>query len=323
MGVVSREIAILMQVILLFAMSASILLGIFYPLFMEIFFKRTISVGEPYFNSVFIPISLAFALLAIFAPFLKWQNERMKNVLKKSYPSLLISLAFLLYLNFKYQGQFSLFLNISNFIFLWLLISGIEVVLRKYFKKEKLSKGFLAMIIAHSAFGLLGLSITLKVSLEKQTIFTMHEGDKENFEGFTIRLEKSEILKSSNYLAQRATFLINNNVYLYPENRIYFPGIVNTYENDIHSTIGRDFYIVMGQPELQKKEINELTSKKIPYIKSPREKAKKELAKNSDEDIYIFPVRIYIKPFITFIWLSVVIMAFGAFLGMLPKKKSA
>lgn len=292
---VSREVGILFQVVLLIAMTFTILLGIFYPLILEMFFKKRISVGEPYFNMIFIPISLAFILLAVFAPILKWQREKLSTVIKKSLFSFVLSTGFAVYLITYYPLEVSAHLAFSAFACAWLAISAPEVIIRRLLKKEKVSKGFTSMIISHAAFGLLGLAITLKVSFETDNQFVFREGDTKEFAGYNLKLDSSEVNKGANYFSQKAKFSMKENggeaKKFSPENRIYFPDLTKTHEADIGSSILKDVYVVLGQTEQE------------------------------SENSFAFPTRVYVKPFIFFIWFSVVMMAFGGLLAMLPKRK--
>lgn len=303
MFAVSREVGILFQTILLMAMAITILLGIFYPLILEMFFQKRISVGEPYFNAVFIPISLAFIILAVFAPILKWQREKLSVVIKKSLFSLVLALALAIYLKISYPQEMAFHLAFAVFACAWLAISATEIIIRRLMKREKVSKGFASMIISHTAFGLLGLAITLKVSFETDTQFVFREGDTKEFADYKVTLNSSEIYRGANYITQKPNFLVEKKgekIGIFsPENRIYFPDLTKTHEADIGFSIWRDLYIVLGQTELEKTSID----------------------KEQPQESYAFPTRIYIKPFIFFIWFSVLLMAFGGFLAMLPKKK--
>jgi cytochrome c-type biogenesis protein CcmF len=290
---VSREAAILIQVVLLLAMAATVLLGIFYPMMLEVFAKKRISVGEPYFNAVFVPIALAMSALMIFIPVVKWQREFLRNVIKKSGLSFIVACIIAMYVEVKYPQDVSFGIIAGVVIFSWLIILAAEVILRKLITKDKISKGFVAMIISHAAFGILGLAITLNAAFQKDTQLVMKMKDKKEFEGISLELSATEIDKGKNFLSQKADFVVNGDVTVTPENRIYFPDLTKTHEADIDGGLLRDVYVVMGQTEQVEGKENE----------------------------YLFPTRIYIKPYMFFIWFSVLMIAFGGFIALLPKKK--
>jgi len=314
MDFISREFGILLQIVLLAGMGITIMRGIIYPLVLDMFFDTKISVGEPYFNLTFIPISFMFIFLAVFAPILKWQKERLSTVVKKSFPSFVVSAVITIYLRIKFPDNISPIITISIFLCLWLFLSCVGLTITRMVKREKISKSFVSMMMAHGAFGLLGLAITLNIAFAEDTERLMKPGDKINFGGYDFTLRSSSIRKDSNFIAQTAKFEVakeNSIIALYPENRIYFPSFTKTHEADVHYGVMEDIYINIGESE-----------------RSPDAKHKKVKAAMEDNQQggynsaeYAFPSRIYIKPFMFFIWFSVLVMAFGGFIAMLPKKK--
>lgn len=286
---ISREAGILIQVVLLMAMAATIFLGIFYPIVLELFLKERIGIGEPYFNSVFVPITFGMMTVMIFVPILKWQRERIRTVLRKSIISFMLSACFVMYMEVAYK-EVSNKIGVGLFLSAWIILLGVEVVLKKLITKDKLSKSFVAMIISHAAFGGLVMGITLNAAFSSDTQVVMKLKDKTEFEGLNIQAQTSVVNQSKNFISQQVSFDVNGKI-LKPENRIYFPDLTKTHEADIDYGFAKDVYVVMGQSEEVKK------------------------------GEYVFPTRIYIKSFMFVIWFSVVCMAFGGFLALLPKKK--
>jgi cytochrome c-type biogenesis protein CcmF len=70
--VVSREGAILFNNLIFTAMTFVVLLGTLYPLITEGLFHKKITVGEPYFNQMFLPLGLAMVFLMGVGPMLPW-----------------------------------------------------------------------------------------------------------------------------------------------------------------------------------------------------------------------------------------------------------
>ncbi len=298
----SREIGILIMITFLLSAALAIMLGIFYPMITELFFKERISVGEPYFNMIVVPITLVLMVIMVFAPILKWQRESMRNLFKRSLPSLIMAAFAIALLRYFSKEHISPFLYFAIFSSAWLFISAVQIILLRALKREKISKGFTAMIIAHAAFGLLGLSITLNSIYTQDEQKVMLPGQNEEVAGYKLKFNDTQIIKGKNYLAQKGDFTLSDNkgevANLSPESRIYLPLLTRTYEADIHYTLLSDFYLVLGKSET------------LPADKK---------GKNGQE---AFPVRIYIRPFMFFIWFSILAMAFGGFLAMLPKKKA-
>jgi cytochrome c-type biogenesis protein CcmF len=119
--------------------------------------------------------------------------------------------------------------------------------------------------------------------LQKETEFVGKIGDTINFEDYTIRLHDIKFAESANYYRQIAEFWLQNNkdntiTILKPENRLYKIEQVITQDSDIYSFLTYDLYVVLSKV---------------------------------DNDIV--HANIYYRPFISFIWLALVIIC-GAFL---------
>ena len=69
---------------------ASVFIGTTYPLFIEIFTNKRISVGEPYFNSTVIPIMIPAIFVMGIGPILSWGKDDIKNIFQKILPSIVL-----------------------------------------------------------------------------------------------------------------------------------------------------------------------------------------------------------------------------------------
>lgn len=293
-GVLSRQALVIYNIMLLLVLTATIKLGVIYPIFLSVFNIADISVGEPYFNKVFVPIAILLCFVMILTPFIKWQNEKLINVVKKSgasFAASLLAVGLVVYYN---PDEINLRACFALFMGCWLIFSLVEILTKRAIKREKISKGFFAMSVAHIGFGGLCIAIALVTSLSTEKDFIISEGKKMEVDKYEVFLRKSEIIQKKNYFAQKAEIILSENknqTKFTPENRIYFPDMSKTYETDIKYSLSKDLYMVMG-----------------------------ESTENGD-NVYSFPVRFYIKPFIAFIWISSLLIAIGGFIAMLPKKK--
>ena len=68
---------------LLTAAAASILLGTLYPLFIDVLELGKVSVGAPYFESVFVPMMIPMIVIMGVAPLLKWKRGDFKTAIEK------------------------------------------------------------------------------------------------------------------------------------------------------------------------------------------------------------------------------------------------
>jgi cytochrome c-type biogenesis protein CcmF len=293
LSIFSRHGLILSNTLISLTLAFTLFIAILYPVILEMFFEKKITVGEPYFNAVYIPISFLLLFFMVFTPYLKWPKERLMLALKKSSKSFLSSLLIVIILKSLFSENITARVFLGIFLGSWLIFSLGGLLLVRKVKKEKISKGFFAMAVAHIGFGLLVLSISVKTGFELEKHIVMSVGDKTEFANFKIKLTGYQIAKKYNYFLQSANFKISQNketFKLYPENRIYMPKFTKTSESAIHYGLFSDFYISMG-----------------------------ESIQNAEND-YSFPVKIYYKPFISFIWLSCLIIALGGLIAILPSR---
>ena len=126
--------------------------------------------------------------------------------------------------------------------------------------------------------------------LSKETIANLKVGDEINFMENTIKFKKVESFSKSNFRSLVGFFEIKNSdnkKYLFnPEIRIYNQPEVITSEADISSTIFSDNFLVFN------------------------------VLKNDG----FYNVRYQIKPFMIWIWISVILISFGGLISL--KKKN-
>lgn len=294
LGIVSRHGLILINIMLLLALAFTLIIAILYPIILEIFFETKISVGEPYFNAVYIPISFILLFFMVYTPYIKWPKETLLKPFLKSAKSLLFSLIIAVYLYYTYPQNISLKLVAAIILSLWVAISLAELLILRSIRREKISRGFFAMCVAHIGFGLLGFAISLNAAFEGSLQRTIKLNETVEISGFEVTPTTYEISKGKNYFMQKVNFNVKKGdveFSLQPENRVYLPKFTKTYESDILSTFLYDFYIVMGESSAKK------------------------------EEEYLFQTKIYYKPFMSLIWLSVIIIAIGAVIAAIPKKQ--
>ena len=223
---------------------ASVFLGTVYPLLIEAFTNNKISVGEPYYNSVVIPVIMPAILIMGIGPMLSWGKENKSTILKKILPSTLLTsiitiLIFLIYQSFSFIGILGILLAF------WIISNNLILLV----KKTNLSKG---MITAHLGNGLLILGITYSRIWQKEKIIKMNINNETTIEKYNIVFKEMNEIVGANYIALQGDFLVydgSNNIVtrLKPEKRFY-PITKNfTTEASIHTNLLRDLYVVIGE----------------------------------------------------------------------------
>ena len=78
-GLLSRETLLLVGNVLLVVAAGSVLLGTLYPLLIDALDLGKISVGPPYFNTVFVPVMAPVLFLMAAVPLARWKHADIKR----------------------------------------------------------------------------------------------------------------------------------------------------------------------------------------------------------------------------------------------------
>ncbi len=102
---------------------ATVLIGIFYPIFLDVLVDKKISIGPPFYNSVIFPIVVIFLFLMALGPRAKWIKNKFEKI------NILISVLIIsIFINFIIYYFFNSYSILSNFIVissLFLIISSL------------------------------------------------------------------------------------------------------------------------------------------------------------------------------------------------------
>ncbi|RPG93905.1 MAG: heme lyase CcmF/NrfE family subunit [Candidatus Pelagibacter sp. TMED263] len=259
----------------------SVLLGTIYPIFTEVLTNKKISVGPPFYNTVIIPIVVIFLFFMSLGPQTKWIKNKFNNI-----NLLLLILLGSIFVNFSISYFFKSYSGLSNFI----IISSIFLIIASLKDTFKLSKNQyinFSRLISHIAFGFLVLFIGLNYNFSQEKDLNLKPGETKKFENFSIKFKDLELRESKNYKAVIGNFEIKdlNNFsefFLKPEIRIYENPNTLTYEASIRSGFLSDYYITMS---------------------------------NIDRSNY-YNIKFQKKPFMIWIWISVILISFGGFLRL-------
>ena len=277
----SKETSILINNWFMMYFLSVVLIGTIYPIFLDVISSEKISVGPPFYHKLIIPFLIPFLLMMAIGPKLKWIKSRLND---KIYLILMllvsILLAFLILKNFN-----------QNFLINTILISSalylFFVTIRDFFirKFENISQN-----IAHFGFSLLILSILFNNLFSSEIITNLKVGETFDDSKTKIIFESVDQKKEKNYDSIIANFKIQSSDgkkdKLSPELRIYNQPVIATSEADIKTTLMSDKFIVIN------------------------------LVQNQD----FFNVRYQVKPFMLWIWISVILISIGGLISFLQKR---
>lgn len=279
----SRESLLLLNNVLLCAVAGMILLGTLYPLVLELYFHQQASVGAPYFNRFFIPMmSVLFVIMGL-APGSIWGKNTHRWVKEWGVPAIVTLLGTC------YFGRFEGWRSLGIALSLWIVSTTIALI---WLRKRPWTIPRLGMIIAHVgiAVTIVGITMSSLDSIEKDVGLLIGESD--TIGGYTfhlIAITPTEDLHTKGVRAHLEVFQGNSPIaQLFPEKRYFTARQMATTETALDPGLWRDLYVAMGDA--------------LP------------------ENGWYF--RIYIKPFIRWIWLGALMVALGAFLSLFRRTKS-
>ena len=226
-----------------------IFLGISYPLILEAFSDSRVSVGSPFYNKVFAPLTFITSLFLVFSTYSIWSRDiPLIEILKSStiiFALTILSSIAIIYFLQSYEWWLIGGIFFGNLILIRYIVLIIDsVISKKYFNQGS--------AIAHIGFALLIISISLNAALSSERTFSMSVGDEVRFNENTIEFDKISLQKSSNFESLSADFIFSNGedtFELYPEKRKYFVRGEITTESDISIKPIKDIYITIGEQQ--------------------------------------------------------------------------
>ena len=277
----SKETSILVNNWFMMYFLSVVLIGTVYPIFLDVISSQKISVGPPFYHKLIAPFLIPFLFAMAIGPRLKWIRSDLKD---KIYLISLLIISILI--SFFIVKNFS-----TNILINTILISSalylFFITLRDFFSKKY--KNF-AQNTAHFGFSLLILSILFNNLFSSEIITNLKVGETYDNSKTKIVFESINQKKEKNYKSIIANFNITNsegiNNNLSPELRIYNQPNITTSEADIKTTLMKDKFIVIN------------------------------LVQNQD----YFNVRYQVKPFMLWIWLSVIMISLGGLVSFLQKR---
>ena len=277
----SREMSIITNNWFMMYFLSVVLIGTIYPIILEVISSNKISIGPPFYNKLIIPFLIPFLLFMSIGPKLKWIKS---NLDQKIFLFLLLLVSLLL--------SFFIVKNLNiNFLINTILIGSafylFFVTLRDFFIMRLVN---LSQNIAHFGFSLFILSVLFNNIFTTEIITNLKVGETFQSNKTKIHFENINQSNSQNYKSLIGNFKIENvdgtSEILKPELRIYNQPNIVTSEADIKTSLFEDKFITINI--VQNKEY--------------------------------FNVRYQIKPFMIWIWISVLLISLGGLFSLFKQK---
>jgi len=304
-GVVSRESMLLANNILLVVAMASVLLGTLYPLFLDALNLGKISVGPPYFDAVFYPLMAPAVFLMGIGPLARWSHATVPELWTRLRWALGVSVVTALILPFV-LGRWSPLIALGLFLALWIIastVANLRIRLASSPGRSLLaglaanSLSYYGMLLAHLGVAVFVVGVTLVKGYEVERDVRLDVGESVSVGDYAFKFLGVSPGPGPNYRAVTGTMEVRRNGTLIetlkPEKRIYNASGQAMTIAAIDTRVAGDIYVSLGEP----------------------------VSANGTDDIAgPWSVRIYLKPFIDWIWMGAFLMALGGLLAVLDRR---
>ena len=296
-GSFSREVFLLANNMILVVASAAILLGTLYPMvYQAVSGGDLISVGPPFFNTIFVPLMGILVVLMAIGPVSRWKRTSfayLRSQLTKvalAAITLGVVIPVILTMDIPFGTIGTVVLS------LWVILSMASDIRTKIANKPTVISGLRAlpvsywgMTLAHFGFvmTMAGACLTSIYSIERSVL--LQTGQSTDLGRYTFRFEGTRFVEGPNFIADEATIVVSRDgefyKNLYPQKRLYTASGTPTSHMGIDGRFLRDLFTTLGDQ---------------------RENGS-------------WSMTVYVKPFVRWIWIGTIFIAFGGVLAVTDK----
>ena len=259
---VSRESSLLLNNVLLVVAAATVFIGTFYPLFIDLVGKDKISIGPPFYNRTFVPLFIPLLLTMVIGPFLKWKRDDLKPIMNKLSWPLTIAVLVVTLVDLTYGSQIitALGLGLSAWIIVgsvWVMIKRVKLgqvpVDQSLALMKSTPRAYYGLLLAHMGLGFVVGAITGVTSWQQENILSMKINQTAEIGGYGITLKNISQVHGPNYEAERGTFQLSYNqlpiTILSAERRFYPLQRIQTNQTGIRTNLVSNIYIALGEAD--------------------------------------------------------------------------
>ncbi|MDP1649915.1 MAG: heme lyase CcmF/NrfE family subunit [Rubrivivax sp.] len=292
---VSRESFLLANNVLLVVAMGAVLLGTLYPLLLDALGMGKISVGPPYFDTVFVPLMAPLVFLMGVGPLARWKEASVPDLARRLRWAAVVTLLAAVGAGWT-AGKISWMASLGLAMAFWIVATLATDLWERVrpaggmrssitHRLRQLPRATVGMMLAHLGVAAFIIGVTMVNTFQIERDVTMQVGDTTEVAGYTFTFRGVRDVDGRNYVAARGTIEVTQGdrpvVTMQPEKRVYRVQNNPMTEAAIHSRLTRDLYVSLGQPD--------------------------------DKGAWV--VRVYYKPFVAWIWGGCVIMALGGLLA--------
>ena len=291
MGLVSRESMLIANSVLLVVATGAVLLGTIYPLIVDALNLGKLSVGAPYFNAVFVPLMVPVVFLMVPGGIAHWREARWAQLGHDlRLPALAAVVAGMAIWTLTERGTWLTGMGMA--LATWVVVGLLMQIAIRLKKPGRIPPSFWGMHLAHLGIAVITVGITMVKSYEVERDVRMGLNDTVSIENYSFELVGVSEVAGPNYRALRGE--VNVSKYqkplevLHPEKRKYFSSAMPMTEAAIDSGLFRDLYVSLGESiEGEKPQ---------------------------------WSVRVFYKPFVSWIWYGAILMVLGGLLAVSDRR---
>jgi len=299
-ALVSRETALLGNNVLLLVATGAVLLGTLYPLLLDALGMGKISVGPPYFDAVFMPLMAPTVFLMGIGPLARWKEASLPDLARRLRWAAGISVVVAVATGWL-AGHVSFAATIGLFMAYWIVTSLLTDLYERLHpagsswseaprRARQLPRAMVGMMIAHLGVAAFCIGVSMVMTYQVERDVKMAIGDSTTVNGYTFTFRGTREVPGPNYMATQGLIEVTHNGKrlrdMRPEKRVYRVQNNPMTEAAIATGFTRDLYVSLGEP-----------------------------VGGGD-----WIVRVYVKPFIDWIWGGCLIMALGGVLAATDRR---
>ena len=299
-ALVSRESMLLGNNMLFVVVCASVLLGTLYPLLLDALGMGKISVGPPYFETVFLPLMVPVVLLMALGPLARWKEASLPSLFHRLRWAALASVLGALATAWV-SGKLSLTAILGLLMAYWITASIVTDAIERlksdggsqlsvFARMRQWPRSLTGMWLAHFGVAVFAFGVSMVRTYEVEEDLTMAVGSTSTVGGYEFKLGDVHDLRGPNYVAKEGTMPVTHDgrevTVLRPQKRVYLIQRTPTTEAAIQPGITRDLYVSLGE----------------------------EVQPNT------WTVRIHVKPFVDWIWGGCLFMALGGLVAVSDRR---
>ena len=291
-ALMSKETLLLVNNVLLVVAAGSVLLGTLYPLIIDALGLGKLSVGPPYFQTVFVPLMVPLLFLVAVGPGARWKQASAADLARRLKFAAALAIAAGVGLPFVF-GEWTPLIGLGLLLAVWILSSSV-VEIRIRLKSGMPPRAFWGMHLAHIGVAVFVIGVTMVKGYEAEKDVRMAPGDTVVIGGYTVRMLGVKDAMGPNYRAAVGDFELSRDGQVLrvmnPEKRAYFSSAMPMTEAAIDTGLLRDVYVSLGEQVGEK------------------------------DGSGAWSVRVHHKPFVVWIWGGCLMMALGGLLAISDRR---